>query len=69
MESVIAQLELLINTVFLASKARCNLAEDPKTVSFYCAQPKVVSAVLLDGESGYRMPRSGKRPWLSANVF
>lgn len=68
--SVIAQLELLITkTVFLASKARSNLTGGPTTVSFYCVQHKMVSAALLDGKNGYSMSQSGKRPWVSANVF
>lgn len=65
-----AQLKLLINkTVFLASEARPNLVGGPEMVSFDCSQHRLVSAALLDGKSGYYMPPSGKRPWVSANVL
>lgn len=64
------QLELLINkTVFLASEARPSLVGGPEMVCFECSQHRLVIAALLDGKGGYYMPRSGKRPWVSAHVL
>lgn len=39
---------LIINTIFFKSKARSSLAGDPKMVSFYCSQHKMISVALLD---------------------